>query len=432
MTSDSTTGLSSEPRLTPQQIAQSAARTVRSTEAINPLPDATEPIGGKPKKEAREPKAPKAPKAEAPAAPARNMDMEGTVNQLRPNLQDQIVRQSPQQKNDRGEFQAKQKANRMDMEAVALKSVQRHMLGKETDAKALDSVKPKSQAPAVKPDRAPKGEATTDEDAPEEPSVEATRERRKSIKLLAEAQQALILEGWKEDELLSYPDERILDLGKRAKEFQSWKGSKLRGGDKPSSDADPASHERGTTDDAEASAKSNGHAPKVPAKEIESIARKHFGEYPNGELFAKSMTAFANDLLTHHSKSVDSRVIESEQSIRAGLELERVFTKLSAADRFPQLATKEGQAQVLEYFTFLVERGHDFEEALEESSTKTFGKEIEVKKQQDADKAKTDMQTARTRGQVVTTGRAPAPKGAPSAKEIALNAVRKHMVTRRA
>jgi hypothetical protein len=401
-------------------VRQGAARALRASGKPDTLPDATEEIGAtdKPKKGAAE------------AKPASNGAATAVMHRENPRQgrhpAEQIADQAPKTRGEDGKFKPEVKVNRFDQ--IARQVVRKH-LGLETDAAALDSVKPKGQSPKVEPDRAPESDATTEAtDDPEQTSLEATRTRRAANPQLKSAQQALELEGWTEAELASLPDNRILALGKRAKDLQSEQGRKLRESKQTTNGTapDPAAETDGTTEREEPESRDKPATQKT--KDYTPLATKHFGDDPQYDTFRKSLAAYSNDLLQSDRKDRETELAnlgrEVESKIRAEMMFDRACEKLSAPDRFPQLATPAGTARILPYLEPMLRSGLSLDQAIEKAATAEFAEENEKgKKKTAATKAES---SARDSGQIKTNGRAPTQKD-PTTKDFLTSQVRKFM-----
>lgn len=367
-------------------MARAAARDVRES---GEAPDIIQPKKG-PKPAAAAPKV----DAENPRQGRRQAQGGGAEE----------IAAAAEQPRDAGKFASKAKPINVDIKDMAREALRR--LSGETDREALDTVKPKVKDPKVDPDPAPESDGTTEEsDPPEQSSLEATRERRAANKHLSAAQQALELEGWTEEELANLPDNRILALGRRAKELQSEKGRELRGNAKSTKTAatDPDPEEDGTTDADESEADDSNQTV------YGQLAKKHFGEDPDHEWFAGKLGAFAKDLTATIRKEFTPEIVNEMRSQMRGEKLwEDAVAKFSVPERYPQLATSDGQAKVMPPFTKLLKTQlYTFDECVDLACKKAFGAEKGGKGAKP--KPATTHASARDNGQVITNGTAPTP-----------------------
>lgn len=333
-----------------------------------------------------------------------------------------------------GQYAGKERLTGPRMDQIARDSIRKHMglpngekdLAKVAPKKPLDNAGGKGDGDSAKTDPAPESDGTTEKAKPERTSLEATRARRKADKALSAAQQALELEGWTEEELANLPDNRVLALGRRAKDIQSVRGRELRGktSERPS--------EREHDDDGdepqevEPERPRNGNGRKSTTA---SIAKKHFGEFNGGEAFSEKLDAYMSDVLAardaQHREDLSKVRGQIREEMRAEAEFDAVCKEL--ATDFPQLATPDGQDQILRDLKESTRRHESMRAAVRYHSNANWADELRTstKKKAEADK----QSSARERGQPVVTNRAGAP-AQPTEKDVILGAVRKHITER--
>lgn len=314
-----------------------------------------------------------------------------------------------------GKFAPRDDGEKLDVRAIA-----REMLGgklpKETDRGALDSVKPGAQDSGGSKDPAAKTGGATSTEKPEQSSPEATAAL--ATKLEA-ARKALTLDGFTEDELSKFSTERLLALGKKARDRHVEIGREKREqAAQPKAPKDPGSKKPAATTEADTGASD------AEADEIEGVIAKHFAQYAHDETgFSKSMSGLARDLVKTTQGHAQQQVEHAFQALNKRFEIERAFDKVSA--EFPALETDEGRAAAMDLLQTLDESGKfeglTMREIVRRASFTIWG---EAKAKSAADEARAHS-AAKRNGQPVSDGvRTGTPKE-PSERDIAREEIRK-------
>lgn len=423
MSSESTTGSQPTPRKpATTDLLRQAAREARATGGQpDIMPDYEEVIGAKkPKaaKAAKEPKGAKKPaaKPEAPAPRRENARQGGHNN----GPAEQMRRDEPRQRLADGTYKPKPRINSGDSIAAARAAVRKHMA--ESDEEVLEHVRPTMQASDVDEDQSPESDEETEADENEETSPQATRARRQADTHLRDARQALLLEAvLSEDEIDELSDERLLTLGKLAKDATRARQADLRAANKAKgkSTQDSGSENPDATSDEPEDSEDGSDS-------FQDLAKKHFGEDTRYDWFRTKLAAFAKELVgpRDHETLVREVTDKVQRQIEGEAKFQKIVESLSGDDGFPQLATPKGLAKILPHMPHLANQGYSLEDAVERACLIEW-KERGVKGKANA-KAKT-LATARDNGSPKTGSHAPQPKQR-TTRDIARDAVRAHMV----
>ena len=377
-----------------------------------PVPDKKKPAGKAQAKTTAKPAA--KPAAKTPAAENARQGVRDPAQAIR--------RDTPTPRDAAtGRTKPKPKVNEFDARTVARDAVRRLMAPDDLDEDVLENVQPSGQDPDVDADDSPESEdATAEVDENEEPSNEATRARRQADVHLRDARQALLLEAvLPEDEIDALSDERLLALGKLAKDATRQRNADLREANKGKKSKDAGSQKPDATQDDDTPA-DNGEE----SDEYEALAKKHFGDAPEHEWFRSKLGAFTKEILGRNKTDSDQLVESVIQAIEGRRIFADVVKRLSVPEGFPQLATPQGQEKILPHMTYLQGKGLTFEQAIERACLLEFG-ERGAKGKVDA-KAKT-LASKRDTGSVNGRSNTPTPKGQ-TPKDVALAAVRSHMI----
>lgn len=330
--------------------------------------------------------------------------------------------------------------NKTNLSAVARNVVRsvageaRKSLGKETDAKALEEVRPKGEGAKQTKDPAPQSAKATDAKSPEESSPAATL----AATHMADARKALALDGYSDDDLAKFSPERILALGKKAKERQAEVGRKLEEAAKtkaatPSdaSKSDPASQKAATTD-----------KPQTKTDEpdpFDALYKKHFAGFEDNADFAKSLGGFSKEFATQLQSEIATGIkglAEQFTAMRADMvreireeaaretEFERAVDALK--DDFPESSSVDGRSALRDLFVTLAKEGKvkDIKQGVLQSADALWAQQ---RREREAAAAKSKASSdARKNGQPFTGSSKPAPENKPRPiTSIALQEVRR-------
>lgn len=412
-------------------MARAAARAARAGGEPDVIADDGNVIGGKVDKVEKEKRPKVSQNTDARPAPAKKPTAEAKAKgkapeNTRQGVRDpaESIRQDAPLPRDKatGRIKAQPKVNEMDSRNVAREAVRRMMTSDDGDDEVLANVRPNGQASKADTDEPPESDDATEEvDENEEPSKEATRARRQADVHLRDARQALLLEAvLPEDEIDALSDERLLALGKLAKDATRQRNADLREAKKAKGGktTDAGSQKPDATDDDEPT--DDGEE----SDDYEVIAKKHFGDSPEHEWFRSKLGAFTKEILGRNKFKVDDIVAQVTNAIEGQRVFGEAVKKLSGTDGFPQLATPQGQAKILPHLEYLSSRGLTFDQAIERACLLEFG-ERGAKGKVDA-KTKT-LATKRDTGSVKGGSNRPTPNEA-TAQDVALAAVRAHMI----
>lgn len=292
----------------------------------------------------------------------------------------------------------------------------RRALQKETDAAALDGVKPKGQDPKAEKD-AGKGKQPTSETEPTSKD-QSQKPDPEFDKKLDKAKKALRLQGLDEDDIAALTDEQVVALGKRANERQSAKGRELReAAEKRKAAAAKASAEptEGDEDD---------------DLEMEAIAREHFREFDDKEgRFARSLGRFVKAANARREATIETMVKSELESIQRHLSLGLQFELASrdVSGQFPKAKTPEGRKALFSRFGALLESDPDLDpaQAVEQAAGSLWAAEALR-----AEAARQEKLKAARQGAHSSVPSQQAPPRAPSMNDVLTGAVRKHMFGR--
>lgn len=318
-----------------------------------------------------------------------------------------------------GKFAPRDDGERLDVRAIARAALE-GKLPKETDREALDSVKPKAQAPDGSKDPAAKTASATSTDKPEQSSPEATAALAKKLEA---ARKALTLDGMTEDDFSKLSTERVLALGKKAAERHSDIGREKREqAAQTKAPKDPGSKKPVATPEPYSDASDS------EADEIEGVIAKHFAQYAADETgFSKSMSGLARDLVNTTKGHAQKQVAEAFGALNKRFEIERAFDKVSA--EFPSLETDEGRAAAMDLLQTLDESGKfdglPMKEIVRRAAFTIWGEE---KAKSAADEARAQS-AAKRNGQPVSDANRAGVTKEPSAKDIARQELRRAMGT---
>jgi hypothetical protein len=306
----------------------------------------------------------------------------------------------------------------------AARRAQARQLGKETDAKALDSVKPTGKDPAAKTDRGQPAKGTQDTEAA---GPKDTTEAQKAARAteLDKSKKHLALDGWTEKELSRLTEDQLLEFGKDAQEQHA---AKYREG------AERAAAER--SQPAKGTARPVGDAKPDDNSEYEAIAREHFAWAADEDgQFSKSIAGFGrsiekrvNALVESRVKAAESEVVESLKEIRSLLadELHFELGSRDLRDSFPASTTPDGRKSLATRYAAL--RKHDPKldprTALDQAADSLWGADLRK-----ADAERTQRITAARQGAHSDPANMTEAPKAPTFKSVATEAVRKHMLT---
>lgn len=285
-------------------------------------------------------------------------------------------------------------------------------LAEETDISALDTVKPKGKGKGVPADPAPESVEATKGSKPEHPSPENTH----AAKHLADAHKALELDGFSKEDLAGLKPERILALGKAAKERQADVSRKLEEAAKAKTAQAPSQ-----------AAKTDGGSSKPAATtkpaddggddDFETLVREHFDGFddPDGH-FSKSLGGLSKAL----ASKLDGKFSAQFEAMKASL-AEEIGSRLAnevaferAVDRykadFPQLDTPDGREALVPILASMAKDGlvKDVPSGVKAAAYALWG---EAREREQAESAKSkNHRDARKNGQPVTGSMGSAPK----------------------
>jgi hypothetical protein len=313
-----------------------------------------------------------------------------------------------------GKFAPKEKVNgttESDFKAHARKA-----LGRETDSKALDAVKPKAQDSSAKTDqRQPaKGTLETGKDGSAATNQSADLEK---------ARAALKLDRWTDEKLAILTPEQILAFGKSAQEEHR---AKYQAGREAAAAAK----------NGKAQPPSTPAAPEDDAADIaafEKLAAEQFGEYEGSEQFGKSLAGFAKGLTAHtraklaaEVETIRNEAVEGITQMRSELRRAITFeTGLSElASDFPKAATPEGRKALSARVDLALKADPDLDvrAAMRTESNALWAEEIRAAEAARAKK----LSAARSGGHVSVQSMGEAPRKK-SDMDIAREAVERHM-----
>lgn len=244
--------------------------------------------------------------------------------------------------------------DRMDLAKRALRG---ESLEDETDASALDSVRPTGKSGDQKPaDSDAETSAATDE-APAETEQRATRSK---VKDLENARKALKLEDWTDAELDDLSDDAILKHGRRAKDAQVAKARELR------MEADARAKDSGSLKPAATQATKPGAAKTAESDDddawFEATAKESFKDFDGGETtepFVKALSKFSRAAteraMERHSAQIAKAVTEHVAQVVGELRFERAIEALRGD--FPDLDVEDGLAEVSKLIPALAKTG---------------------------------------------------------------------------
>jgi len=213
-------------------------------------------------------------------------------------------------------------------------------LPKETDADALDGVKPKGQDQAQGQDpnkgAKPIGATKSTSKNAGEKAAPATEQQ------LDKARKALALTGHDEEDLALLTPEQTLALGKKAEHRNAEKSREMR---------EAAAAKNGQKSPASAAGESDEEGAL-----FEGLVKEHFSDFEDNEPFQKSLAGFAKAtnarLVTSLKAEIEGigaaaakQLSEIKEDMRMALHLE--LGTRAAASRFPKAVTKEGRESVL-------------------------------------------------------------------------------------
>lgn len=248
------------------------------------------------------------------------------------------ARAKEQDRTAKGEFRKPYPSGGFSMKEIAAsaQTIAKRLAG-ETDTKALDSVKPNGKDPNAKSDPAPKSAETTAKAQNEQASPDATR----VAKHLADAYQALELEGWPKDVLAGLAPEKILAMGSHAKELHRERARKLQ----ENAAAQTAVADRGSEKPATTATDASKEGDSETPADLEALAGKHFAQYRDDAGFTKSLAAFTKDSTSQIAKALRAEFAEGLGKFRGEIEgavqYERTLDRVRNA--FPQVDTTDGR-----------------------------------------------------------------------------------------
>lgn len=281
--------------------------------------------------------------------PGREAAAKGMAGQVKP-------------KNEKGQF--KERLTQRDGKALLGQSLdkQRKRLGRETDADALDEVRPTGQSAGADKDRGGKDPAATTSKATDEHSSKGATGEIDEQKLAA-AHQALKLDGWTEDDFRALTPQRVIDLGQRAIDRQRERGKELRERSGDANAAASASKDATTKKDepkGEAKRASSTSA-DFTEEELETIIREDFDEFDATEVkpWVKAISKVARRLLGGSDAAFEARaskvlekqlgeakasLTETQAVMRAEAEFDRAVDVLTK--EYPELDKEDGRVQL--------------------------------------------------------------------------------------
>lgn len=334
-------------------------------------------------------------------------------------LQRDLERAQGVQRGEHGRFAKRETVKNPNTQSLTRDEVARSYkkaLAGETDAEALDAVKPGRQDPAAKQDQRQPSKKGTLETGKADPADTTPSPE------LEKARAALKLDRWTDEKLAILTDEQVLKLGKAAQ------------------DEHRAKYQAGRE---QAAAAKNGKAPATTADmgnddeslEFEEMAKEHFADFDDQDgAFGKSLAGFAKatharmrSALQSEIAAIRAEALESitkmHRDLRQSVAYEAGLREL--ADEFPKAATPEGRKALSERVTAILSRDGDLDvrTVTREQANGLWADEI--RKAGAARDQKLRAARAGGHADVQSMGEAPRKK---SDWEIARDAVRQHML----
>lgn len=233
-----------------------------------------------------------------------------------------------------GRFAAKPDQGGSDISRAAkeiVASLEKKRLARETDAAALDGVKPKGKdrgdGTDSKKGEKPAGDTATDSEKPEAKATAKHTEQE-----LDKARKALRLTGLDEDDLAHLTDDQLVALGKKATERNAAKSRELR--------------EKAEARKAAEKAKAAPADDAGDDDDLEDLVREHFKGFEDKDgRFSKSLAGFAKALDAKRGAAHKAELEAVERSLGQALQFE--LGVRDVASQFPKAKTQEGRKSLL-------------------------------------------------------------------------------------